>query len=170
MPAIRPAEVDDVDGIQRVARRTWHATYDETLGPATVDAQVDEWYADAAVRDGVEDDEAIYLVATAEDAVVGYAAAGPGEAAADCASLHAIYVHPDHWHDGIGSRLLDVVSDRLRRRGFDCLRIHVLADNDRARRFYEHHGFTQSERQRIELAGVTTTEVVYDGPLPTDSA
>jgi len=50
MPAIRPAEVDDVDGIQRVARRTWHATYDETLGPATVDAQVDEWYADAAVR------------------------------------------------------------------------------------------------------------------------
>jgi len=160
MPVIRPAESDDTDGIQRVARTTWHTTYDEMLGPDTVDTQVDEWYVDAAVREGVTSDEATYLVATIDGSVVGYASTGPSDDESGHASLYAIYVLSDHCGSGLGTRLLDAVTDRLR--------IHVFADNNRARWFYERHGYTQSERQRIELADVTTTEVVYDGPLAVD--
>lgn len=162
MPSIRPARRDDVPAIQRVARRTWHAAYDEILDPEVVDTTVDEWYADAVVADTVSDDAITYLVAT-DDGVIGYAFGSP--AGDDVASLSAIYVHPDRWGDGVGSRLFDAVTDRLRDRGFKRLEIRVLADNDRARAFYERHGATLVDRQQIGLAGVTVAEVTYERDL-----
>ena len=170
MPTIRPARSDDVPAIQRVARRTWHAAYDAIIGPDAVDAKVDEWYADATVTDSVTDDATTYLVAD-DDGVVGYAAAGPiadddaGPAGEDATGLYAIYVHPDRWGASVGSQLFDAVTDRLRDRGFERLRIRVLAENDRARSFYERHGATLVDRQRIDLAGVTVAEVTYEHDL-----
>jgi len=166
MVTVRPAQTADIEAIQHVARTTWHATYDDIIGSDAVDEQVDEWYADAVVRDGIIDSDTATPVATVDDTVVGYAVAGQREDAdADCASLHAIYVHPDHWGAGIGSRLFETVADRLRDRDFEHLHIRVLADNDRARAFYERHGYTGTDRRQIELAGATPDEVVYEGPL-----
>lgn len=162
MPTIRPARSDDIPAIQRVARRTWHAAYDEILGPDTVDTKVDEWYAESVVSDGIEDDAITYLVAT-DDGVVGYAFGSPIED--DVASLSAIYVHPDHWGAGIGNRLFAAVTDRLHDRGFERLQIRVLADNDRARAFYERHAATLVDRHQIDLAGVTVAEVTYERDL-----
>jgi len=160
---IRPAERRDVDAVQRIARTTWHATYDEIIGSTAVDETVDEWYAEAVVRADITDDETVYLVAVDDD-IVGYAAGGPVDDA-ESGALYAIYVHPDRWGDGIGSRLFDAVTERLRDRAFERCQIRVLADNDRARAFYERHGYTVSDREQAELAGVEATEVVYDGAL-----
>jgi ribosomal protein S18 acetylase RimI-like enzyme len=162
MATIRPARSDDVPAIQHVARTTWHAAYDDLLGPDAVDAKVDEWYADGVVADGITDDTTTYLVAT-DDEVIGYAFGSPLDD--DVASLSAIYVLPDRWGSGVGSQLFDAVTDRLHDRGVVRLRIRVLADNDRAREFYERHGATLVDRQRIELAGVTVAEVTYECDL-----
>lgn len=166
MPTVRPATTDDIASIQRVARTTWHATYDEILGSESVDQQVDEWYDESFLQDAITDDDAVYLVATDDGTVVGYASGGPAaENDPDCASLHAIYVRPDNWNDGLGSRLFGTVTDWLRERGFERLRIQVLSENERARAFYEQQGYTTSDRQEVELAGTRVIEVVYDGPL-----
>lgn len=166
MATIRPVQQDDVDAVQSVARTTWHATYDDILGPDAVDSQVDEWYDESIVREGISDDDIVYLVAVDDGAVVGYTAAGPtDEDDSAPAGLYSIYVLPNHWGNGVGKQLFDAVTDRLRERGFDRLSIRVLADNDRARAFYERQGYTVGERQTVELGGSEFLEVLYTGRL-----
>ncbi|WP_226022251.1 GNAT family N-acetyltransferase [Halomicrobium salinisoli] len=165
MVDVRPAEPADVPAIRRVARGGWHAAYDDRLGADAVDAVVDDWYAPETVREYVTDDDVVYLVA-ADDPVVGYAAGGPDpDAAAATARLGAIYVRPDRWREGIGGRLLEELTDRLADRGFERLRIDVLAANDVGRAFYERQGFEAVARGEVELAGTVCGEVTYAGPL-----
>lgn len=166
---VREASADDVAAIQHVARATWHATYDDVLGPSAVDEQVDEWYRDDVVTEAIESDEVVYLVAGDED-VVGYTSAGPSEQVDDeqeenVAQLYTIYVGPSYWGDGIGSRLLDGVIGRLRERDYDALRMSVLEANDLGRSFYESYGFPMTDEGTTTIAGEEVGEVVYTGTL-----
>lgn len=162
---VREASVDDVFAIQQVARTTWHATYDEIIGPSAVDEQVDEWYRDDVIAGAVESEEVVYLVASDED-VIGYASAGPSEQVDDeeTAQLYTIYIGPDYWNDGIGSRLLDAVIERLRE-DYGVLRMCVLEANDVGRSFYESYGFPTTEQGTRQIAGEEVAEVVYTGTL-----
>jgi GNAT superfamily N-acetyltransferase len=56
--------------------------------------------------------------------------------------LHALHVLPEQWGHGIGSALHDVAIDLLAGGGYDTAWLWVLAANDRARRMYEHRGWT----------------------------
>jgi GNAT superfamily N-acetyltransferase len=56
--------------------------------------------------------------------------------------VEQLYVDPDRWGLGIGSRLLDVAK-RERPGG---LQLWTFASNAGARRFYERHGFVDAER------------------------
>lgn len=166
--AIRPATPEDVPGVQRVARRGWHAAYDDVLGPTAVDRQVDAWYDESTVRDAVERPSTTYVVAVDDERVVGYASGAPANGPTDPATarLETIYVDPERWGEGIGSRLLAAVTERLRERGFRRVVISVLAANDLARAFYEANGFDVLERRTTSLVGEEYEELVYAGPLP----
>ena len=58
--------------------------------------------------------------------------------------LEDLVIHSDHRGQGYGGRLLENVLGYARAKGF--LRITLLTDKleNRAREFYEHHGFRQS--------------------------
>lgn len=56
--------------------------------------------------------------------------------------LISLYTHPDHWGRGYGSMVLEEVLRRLNQTGYLGCFLYVLRENDRARRFYETHGFT----------------------------
>lgn len=76
--------------------------------------------------------------------VVGFALSGRSpdpDVATDVAELRLCYVEPRVWGRGFGSALWCEEAQALRRRGFGCATLWVLADNDRARSFYEHQGF-----------------------------
>lgn len=90
----------------------------------------------------IDNPEAIYLpagqiangqviVAELEGEVAGFAAVVGGE-------LDGLFVEPDLWGRGIGRALVDAATQEARKRG---LALAVIA-NPRARRFYEHCGFS----------------------------
>ena len=56
--------------------------------------------------------------------------------------LHALHVLPEQWGHGVGSALHDGAIDLLAGGGYDTAWLWVLAANDRARRMYEHRGWT----------------------------
>lgn len=56
-------------------------------------------------------------------------------------SLLSICVRSDFEGQGIASRLLDAFQTASAEAGFSSLRLSVLGDNTRARRFYERHGW-----------------------------
>jgi len=55
--------------------------------------------------------------------------------------LVSLYSHPDHWGEGCASIVTEEILRRFRETGYPGCFLYVLQENDRARRFYEKHGF-----------------------------
>jgi GNAT superfamily N-acetyltransferase len=151
--ALRSAEESDVAAIADVARASWHAAYDDILGPETVDDTVDEWYDEQELLDAVGG--ACFLVAETED-VIGFAHASELADKTGVAELYRLYVDPEYWGNGVGSKLLSRVEDVLRERGVDRLQTIVIEANDVGRTFYEDRGFGPVKELSSELPGAET--------------
>ena len=156
----------DVPGIVRAHGRAWRAAYDGLLSEAALEdavavepteADVERWLEELRKSDAV-------LVA-AGDRIVGFADFRWSERTKpfvgdDEAGLKAIYVDPDRWERGVGTALLSAGLDALPN-SVERLRLEVLADNDRARRFYETRGFERTGSRTVELAGERYPAAVY---------
>jgi GNAT superfamily N-acetyltransferase len=62
--------------------------------------------------------------------------------------LNALYVLPDEWGSGVGSRLHDAAVAKLGELGPEA-RLWVLEANTRARAFYERRGWRLDGRERV---------------------
>ena len=161
---IRSAEPPDAEAIRTVARGSWHAVYDDILGPETVDRTVDDWYGLDSLRRVIGDPE--HVVSVAEDGgseVIGFAHVGPQPEAETLAELYRIYVLPVRWGEGVGSRLLADVTGRIG--GYDRLGLSVLAENEVGIAFYEREGFDRVGVEEIEFEGDRYEEIRYERPL-----
>ena len=67
-----------------------------------------------------------------------------GLVAYDPRTVRQLSVHPDHWGTGVAGRLVDACLDDLNAMGSRTVALWVLADNHRARRFYERTGWRQT--------------------------
>lgn len=158
----RPARLGDVPGIQAVAKRTWRAAYADLLGEETVRAirDHDGFYARERVESTVTATDATYLIAVEDETVRGYADITWSEAWTDrrayvpvgSAELRALYVLPDRWREGHGTRLLDHVLAELPD-DIDRLYVRYFAENDRARAFYADHDFREIAIGHEPIAG-----------------
>lgn len=80
--------------------------------------------------------------------------------------VFAIYVAPDRWGEGHGSRLLATAESELVERGFDRALLWVLDTNQGARAFYEIRGWVLGKPIRLEeIGGRQVTEVRYERSL-----
>ena len=77
----------------------------------------------------------------------------PAGRAGGTGELYALYVTPDWWSAGVGRALMDSVLASLRDAGYTSAVLWVLADNARARRFYDRAGFAPDGVTNI-LAGL----------------
>ena len=80
------------------------------------------------------------IVAELHGEIAGFAAVVGGE-------LDGLFVEPDLWGQGIGRALVDAATHKARRRG---LALRVVA-SPRARRFYEHCGFTAEGEEQTRF-------------------
>ncbi|MEU3455414.1 GNAT family N-acetyltransferase [Micromonospora sp. NPDC006766] len=151
MLTIRREEPDDAEAIARVHVRSWQAGYagimpDEVLrrlNPAAwAQRRRDLGTADPAHPFAT-------LLAEVDGRVAGFATFGPYRNNQDRGDLDhrygeilAVYVEPAHWGTGTGGDLLTAARAGLTERGWQEYRLWVLADNARARRFYERAGLS----------------------------
>jgi len=148
---VREATRGDVEPVQRVASAAWYAAHADIAGEAVVAEFLAEYYSTRRLRDDVADQSRLFLVAEESEAtgdesgVVGFALALPADDEPGVFALGRIYVDPDHWGEGVGTRLLDRVESHARARGGSRLRLGVMAENDRAVGFYESRGFERVE-------------------------
>ncbi|RZH69490.1 GNAT family N-acetyltransferase [Natrinema altunense] len=159
-PLIRDAERSDAERIRTVAREGWHAAYDDILGEDTVDTVVDEWYESDGLHAAI--DETLFFIADLSDDLVGFVNARQYPERDDGSfELVRIYVCPDHWNRGIGSRLLETVTTAIINEGGNRLRLFVLADNEVGVAFYESHGFERLGEAETALDGDSYREYEY---------
>ena len=153
---VRAARPSDAGAIAGVRVASWRVGYrgllaDDALLQVSVDRRQATWRRLLADEDARRCGRRVD-VAVATGSVVGFVAAGPSresDRSALSGEVYAVYVHPDHWSAGIGRALLDTALAHLRTLGMRKTHLWVLADNARARRFYELAGWSWDGRSRI---------------------
>ena len=166
MVEIRAMEDADVPAVSRIRVRGWQWAYAGIVPQGFLDAMDAE---QDAVRRRAFLAEArgrvANLVAVEGGEPVGWAAFGPyrGEpGTADDGELYALYVLPEHVGSGVGRALMAEVLRRSAAGGRAHLRLWVLADNARARRFYAAAGFRPDGAETVDdYQGTPLREVRY---------
>lgn len=116
----RPDEHDELEELQRRASLELPEYRDQLLlNPGAI------YLPEGQIANGQ------VIVAVLGGKIAGFAAVVGGE-------LDGLFVEPDLWGRGIGRALVDAATHEARKRG---LALKVIA-NPRARRFYEHCGFS----------------------------
>jgi ribosomal protein S18 acetylase RimI-like enzyme len=135
---IRNGESGDIEPVRRLLHETWHDTYDALIGPRKVEEITASWHSPEVLVRGIGHPQSVFLVAEdAEGHLVGHLfAESDGEGGA---TLLRLYVLPGEQRRGAGSELLSALFIRLP----ECrtVRLEVESQNEKARRFYEKHGF-----------------------------
>lgn len=75
--------------------------------------------------------------------------------------IYAIYILPDFWRQGIGTRLMKDCVARLQEEGHDSLCLWVLKGNERAGLFYEYFGGQRIGKHTIEVGPSKVIEICY---------
>lgn len=134
---IRPATASDAEALAHLHLDVWDDAYTGLMPQqilddrrAAVDERIERW---RAILEGDHSN----LLAVGPDGLVGFACAGPGrDNDVDTElELKALYVRAAWWGTGVGYVLFEqAVGDR-------AAYLWVLANNQRAIRFYERQGF-----------------------------
>lgn len=158
--SVRRAEPADAREIAEVHVRTWQAAYRHAFPAEVLDSLSVDDREDLARRLLARWSEVIW-VAEAEGRIVGFAAVGPSRTEDDTGELYAIYVLPEAWGTGAASRLMAEAKAWFAQEGYATAMLWVLADNPRARRFYEREGW-RVEGERVDTVyGVEVEEALY---------
>lgn len=168
MISVRPATLDDSERIADIHVRTWQAAYagvmpQDFLDRLDVDARTAMW---RRAIDGGTPPGAIFL-ADVDGEIVGFVAVGryrqsDGDPDPSVGEVFAIYVAAEHWSTRAGHALMRAAVDHLADHGMAEIRLWVLADNPRARRFYERFGYVaDGETRADEVGGEALDEVRY---------
>jgi len=156
-PSIRPAVRGDAARVHEIATAAWHDAHEPIIGRDAVREFLDRYYTPADLREAIEKPETVFLVVG--DPIAGFVEVGPSGDEDGTWTVYRIYVHPDEYGDGIGTRLLSAAESRV---DAERLRLVVMGDNDRAVGFYESRGFERVDTAESEWG---TTDFVYEKPL-----
>lgn len=162
--SIRPATLDDADGIARAHVQAWRESYpglipDEVLNGLSVDARAARW------RDIISKatHPMILLAAEGRDGIVGFGSASaklsvelPAEG-----EITALYLVEAAKRQGVGRGLLSRLLAWLAAHDFPTAGLWVLTGNTAARQFYSAMG-GRADKTRIDRRhGVPLDEIAY---------
>ena len=162
---LRLATIEDAEKIAAIHVHSWQIAYEgivpaQFLASLSTQERADMWRTAILKEHG-----AAVLLAVAQDGEVGFISFGPSrdKDGKEKAEVHAIYVLPQFWHQGIGRELLDEAERRLQDQHFIAISLWVLEKNARARRFYEARGFRRDASRKEEtIGGLLLTELRYE--------
>lgn len=146
VPDIRCATPSDIPELRSVATEAWHAAHAPIIGTETVEEFLSEHYDPASFHQWIDREDVILAVATtAPNDIAGYVLALPTDEACSTISIAHLYVRPEQWGNGIGTRLLEHCETAIDARGGERIELIVMADNDRAVGFYEAAGYERTD-------------------------
>jgi ribosomal protein S18 acetylase RimI-like enzyme len=142
---VRTASTADARGIADVHVAGWRWAYRGLIPDAFIDAlrveDRERFWTGALATPGDRE----VLVAEEDGTLVGFVAIGPTEdedALPGTGEVVALYVLPEVAGSGVGRTLFAAAIDRLVATPYARGSLWVLADNERARRFYEAAGWS----------------------------
>lgn len=78
------------------------------------------------------------------------------------AELICIHSLPNQWRKGYGSKMMDTVLHDIVNAGYTKVMLWVFEENERARKFYEKHGFKTTGKVKSDIGAA---EICYEKKL-----
>ena len=165
---IRDARLSDAHSIASVHVSSWQQAYLDLM-PADFLASLTATLPkrEAHWTHAIESKASDVLVSEVDGKVTGWISVGPcrdeDEACAEAGEVMAIYVLAEYWGKGIGAQLWASGLKRLVDQGYNVITLWVLAENQRAVRFYQGLGGREElgSRRTLVRGGVSLEEVRY---------
>lgn len=154
---IREATTDDSDTIRAIAEQSFQASY--ALSPLDIETIVDIEFRNEHLESRLGDGETFLLVAVDDDTLAGFTegritAEGQGE-------IVWLHVEPTARGQGIGTKLFESLSEKLRDAVGEQIRATVLADNQEGGEFFERFEFVHNGRTKREFGDNTLHVEIY---------
>ena len=134
---IRSATRQDAEALAAIQDAAWREGFRGVVEQRPPLERVREGFAER-----LEQRERTLLVAEEDGEIRGFVSFGDGE-------IHALYVHPASWRQGIGRALLNRALEEMRTTGDEEATLWSLAVNARATAFYQANGFEADAATRV---------------------
>ena len=167
---IRDATAQDAMGIAIVNVYTWKTTYSGLMPEAVLDDRVGDLCGIAQRIRKQLDDGNPYLVAVAEQTVIGFCLYGEGRNPnfPNAGEIYALYALRGFQGKGVGKALFRTACSRLQSSGFTTLIVNCLAGNP-SLQFYRHMGGEVVSKRTDDLYGFAITEDILQFDLDSQS-
>lgn len=165
---IRQAVVKDAKDIAEVHVASWRSAYAGIM-PTSLLAALSVERRERSWREALESARISVALAYSGSELAGWVAYGKcrdTDKDASWGEIEAFYLHPSRYGQGIGTSLMLYARKSLLIMGYSGVSLWVLTNNVRARKFYEHAGFSADEEAReFELGGAVLGEIRYQRTL-----
>ncbi|GAB4092004.1 GNAT family N-acetyltransferase [Flaviaesturariibacter terrae] len=146
MTHIRPATIDDVPLLARLAADTFVESHGHSAAPADIAAYKAEKYSEEALRAELADSANRYHLIFDDDEAAGFSkivfdVPCPGRDETNLAKLERLYLLRRFYEKRLGAALFDFLVDLARKAGQQGIWLYVWTQNERALRFYRKQGF-----------------------------
>lgn len=137
----RRARESDAEGIARVCAAGWRDTYRGLKDPERIEEIIAEYYNLERIRGEIVSREGWdgWLVAVENETVVG--AGGGGMIEPAVGEIFVLYLDPARRGEGIGTLLLDAITEQQRAQGAREQWVSVEPANEKGLPFYRARGF-----------------------------
>lgn len=157
---IRGAKPGDERILAHIQTESWRSAFAEILSPEELERSTDAEKAEEMYRN-VLDRHFVHLliefVGKEPHCIAGWSA-NRSDMGAHVAELICIHSLPDRRHKGYGSVMMGRVLDEMKKAGYSEVILWVFEKNLNARRFYEKHGFAESNQKNQSHGAV---ELLY---------
>jgi RimJ/RimL family protein N-acetyltransferase len=140
---IRYADIYDSKILGYIHSQSWKFAYKTIIPDLILDnisAEAREQYFYKTLSEKLEEDVLILK----DNTPVGFMTLGKcrdNDSDSYWGEIWGIYLLPSHWHEGIGTQLINWGINELKARTFKKVSLWVLEENVNARKFYEKLGF-----------------------------
>ncbi|WP_078578127.1 GNAT family N-acetyltransferase [Salipaludibacillus agaradhaerens] len=155
MLTIQLAEPKHVSGIVTVCSEAYRTTYRELCDHNYIERTIQTFYNEKRVLNEINetsDEWGGWIIACEGEAVVG--AIGGGMTSAETGEVFVLYIDPSRRHEGIGTKLLERLTDWHKQQGAKWQWVSVMKNNDKGIPFYEAKGFRQQHDQKTYQSAV----------------
>ena len=163
---LREARRADGRAIAEIHVAAWRAAYRDLMPQSYLDALSIDERARMWERTIAQPGPAHLALAEFDGELAGFCLYGPTRdrlQESDVAEIYAVNVHPARWRQGAGRLLCAHALREAATREHSTMTLWVMSGNGRARRFYQHLGFTPdgAARTNTQLIGSPFDEVRY---------
>lgn len=152
-------ESDDIDEVSRVYAQSWKSAYSGIVPQDYLDGIAENRWSQILVSELSN----LWVVSNGKQ-IIGSSTYAPArdEKYAGWGEIISIYLLPEYFHLGIGTKLLRASMGELFSMGYGNLYLWVLEDNRSAREFYEKNGFRfNGDILQAVIGGKQLNEVRY---------